>query len=236
MPSVVDQLFALQTVDIQLRKLRLELSGLGAAAAELRTEVATKRLLTQTKRLEMSEVERRRRDIEATLTDEEEKTKDRRMRMQRIRSEKELAAIKREIDQSKEQSTVLEDELLTLLDGFDAKAAELKGMEEDLAAVEAKLAAAEREHAERKVALAAELEHLTGERTGLAERLEPGLRSRYELIFDRKGGVAVVELRSGDCGGCRMRIAPQLITQLHRNVDIVFCPSCNRILYVPSRV
>jgi hypothetical protein len=235
LPSVVDQLFALQTVDIQLRRLRLELSGLGAAAAELRTEVATKRLLTQTKRQEVSDVDRRRRDLESTLSSEEEKTKDRRMRMQRIRNEKELAALKREIDLSKEQSTLLEEELLAILEGYDAKAAELKAMEDDLASVEAKLVAVEREHGERKVALASDLERLTGERTVLAEKLEPGIRSRYELIFDRKGGIAVVEVNAGDCGGCRMRIAPQLITQIHRNVDIVFCPACQRILYMPGR-
>jgi predicted nucleic acid-binding Zn-ribbon protein len=31
-----------------------------------------------------------------------------------------------------------------------------------------------------------------------------------------------------------MRVPPQLITQIHRNSDIVFCPSCQRILCVPA--
>ena len=38
--------------------------------------------------------------------------------------------------------------------------------------------------------------------------------------------------KEGDCGGCRMRVPPQLITQIHRNSDVVFCPNCQRILYV----
>jgi predicted nucleic acid-binding Zn-ribbon protein len=29
-----------------------------------------------------------------------------------------------------------------------------------------------------------------------------------------------------------MRVPPQLITQIHRNSDVVFCPNCQRILYV----
>jgi len=231
----IERLYALQHVDTELRALRLELSALEGAASDLKTEVGTKRSVTQVKRQEMAELERQRRDIEAKIADEEEKTKDRRMRMQRIRNEKELAALKRAVEVSKELSTQLEESLLRLLDGGDSKVAELKTLEEELTVAEQKLADREREHAERSQALAADLERLAAERTRIAEELEEGLRKRYDLIFERKGGLAVVEVRKeGDCGGCRMRVPPQLITQIHRNSDIVFCPSCQRILCVPA--
>jgi predicted nucleic acid-binding Zn-ribbon protein len=233
--SPIERLYALQHVDTELRALRLELSALEGAASELRTEVGTRRSVTQAKRQEMAELERQRREIEAKIADEEEKTKDRRMRMQRIRNEKELGALRREVELSKELTAQLEETLLRLLDGGESKLVELKTLEEDLAAAEQKLAEREREHAERSQALAADLEQLTAERTRIAEELEESLRRRYDLIFERKGGLAVVEVRKeGDCGGCRMRVPPQLITQIHRNSEIVFCPSCQRILCVPA--
>ena len=234
MPSSIEQLAALQQVDTQLRAVRLELAALGGAAAEVKTTVGTKRSVTQAKRQEMQELEKQRRDYEARLADEEEKTKDRRMRMQRIKNERELGALKREVDLSRELSTQLEESLLRLLEGADAKVNELKTLEEDLAAAEQQLAEREREHAERSRALAADLERLSSERQRLANDVEDSLRRRYELIFERKGGLAVVEVRKeGDCAGCRMRVPPQLITQIHRNADIVFCPACQRILFVP---
>ena len=234
MASPIEQLYALQHVDTELRALRLELSALGGAASELKTTVGTKRSVTQAKRQEMAELERQRRDYEARLADEEEKMKDRRMRMQRIRNEKELAALRREVEVSRELSGQLEDNLLKMLDGADSKVNELKVLEEDLAAAEQQLAERERQHAERTQALAADLERLTADRARLAEEVEESLRRRYELIFERKGGLAVVEVRKeGDCAGCHMRVAPQLIMQIHRNSDIVFCPACQRILYVP---
>jgi len=234
LPSSIEQLAALQNVDTELRALRLELSALGGAAAELKTAVGTKRSVTQAKRQEMAELERQRRDYEARLADEEEKTKDRRMRMQRIRNEKELAALRREVEVSRELSTQLEESLLRLLDGADAKVNDLKALEDDLGVAEQQLGEREREHAERTQALAADLERLTAERTRLAEEVEESLRRRYELIFERKGGLAVVEVRKdGNCAGCHMRVPPQLITQIHRNSDIVFCPACQRILCVP---
>ena len=58
MPSSIEQLAALQQVDTQLRALRLELSALGGAAAELKTTVGTKRSVTQAKRQEMQELEK----------------------------------------------------------------------------------------------------------------------------------------------------------------------------------
>ena len=235
MPSPIDQLYALQNVDTELRALRLELTALETAAAEMKTAVGTKRSVTQAKRQEMADLERQRRDLEAKLADEEEKTKDRRMRMQRIRNEKELAALRREVDASKELSTQLEDGLLKLLDGGDGKVTELRALEDDLATAEAQLAEKERLHAERSQALAADLERLIAGRSRLASELDETLRKRYQLIFERKDGLAVVEVRrEGDCGGCRMRVSPQLITQIHRNEDVVFCPSCHRILYVPA--
>ena len=233
MPSPIEQLFNLQHVDTELRALRLELAALHDAAAELKTTVGTKRSVTQAKRQEVSELERQRRDIEARLSDEEEKTKDRRMRMQRIRNEKELGALRREVDASRDLSTQLEDSLLKLFDGGEGKISELKILEDNLAVAEQQLAESERAHAERSQALAADLERLTAQRTSLGAEIEESLRRRYELIFDRKGGLAVVEVRKdGNCGGCHMRVAPQLITQIHRNSDIVFCPACQRILCV----
>ena len=126
MANPIDRLYALQHVDTELRALRLELTALEGAASDLKTEVGTKRSVTQVRRQEMAELERLRRDIEARITDEEEKTKDRRMRMQRIRNEKELAALRREVEVSKELSTQLEESLLRLLDDLWAAIAQIQ--------------------------------------------------------------------------------------------------------------
>jgi uncharacterized protein len=233
LPSPTEQLYELQHVDTDLRALRLEIVALEGAASEVRTAVGTKRSVTQAKRNELADLERQRRDIEAKISDEEEKTKDRRMRMQRIRNEKELGALRREVELSRELSTQLEEQLLKLLDGGEGKIGELKTLEDDLAGAELQLLERERELADRRLALAADLDRLTAERTRLAMELEESLRKRYDLIFERRDGLAVVEVRKeGDCGGCRMRVPPQLITQIHRNSDVVFCPNCQRALYV----
>ncbi|MGH7857580.1 MAG: zinc ribbon domain-containing protein, partial [Candidatus Binatia bacterium] len=214
MPTPIEQLFALQQIDIELRRMRLELEELARSAADTRTLVDDKRPVVLARRHQMGEMERRRREVEAKLADDEEKTKDRRMRMQRIRSEKELGALRREIDLMKEQDSVLEDELLAILENGDTRAGELKTLEDELTALETTLREKEQQHVERTQALRDEIERRTAERAEVAAGMEESLRRRYELIFDRKNGLAVVQIQDGDCAGCRMRVPPQLITQV----------------------
>ena len=51
------------------------------------------------------------------------------------------------------------------------------------------------------------------------------------MIFSRRGGLAVVEIREGICQGCRMRVPPQLFNEIQRNEQVILCPSCQRMLY-----
>jgi hypothetical protein len=57
------------------------------------------------------------------------------------------------------------------------------------------------------------------------------LITRYELIFARRGGTAVVEVTGGICQGCYMNIPPQLWNEIIRSEKVNLCPSCQRILY-----
>src|SRR4029077_9346276 len=68
-------------------------------------------------------------------------------------------------------------------------------------------------------------------RTQLVETVDGDLCRKYEMIFSRRGGVAVVEVREGTCQGCRMRVPPQLYNQIKRNDQVFLCPSCQRMLH-----
>jgi predicted nucleic acid-binding Zn-ribbon protein len=81
----------------------------------------------------------------------------------------------------------------------------------------------------------------------MAANIDPVLLQRYEMIFSRRGGIAVVEARGGTCQGCRMRLQPQLYNEIQRQFQsaietrtarvptVHFCPNCQRILYYDER-
>jgi predicted nucleic acid-binding Zn-ribbon protein len=69
-------------------------------------------------------------------------------------------------------------------------------------------------------------------RQSIASQVTRDLISRYELIFSRRGGTAVVEVNAGICQGCFMNIPPQLWNEMIRNEKLHLCPSCQRIVFI----
>jgi uncharacterized protein len=69
-------------------------------------------------------------------------------------------------------------------------------------------------------------------RQRIASQVAAELISRYELIFSRRGGTAVVEVAGGICQGCYMNIPPQFLNEIIKSEKLNLCPSCQRILYL----
>jgi predicted nucleic acid-binding Zn-ribbon protein len=227
----IELLVTLQTIDLQLRERTDAIDALRRQIAELDSQIAEQRQLLDTCRAERADLESRRRDIEGTLADEESKMKDRRMRLNRIRNEKEAAAVRREIEVAKEGTGQLEEGLMGLFEQLDLVNAREKELAEALQAIETKRAA-QHESAELEISeLSSGLDESRAKRETLAADLDADLRRQYETILSRKKGQAVVEIRSGNCEGCHMRVAPQLANEIYRNTRVIACPSCHRILY-----
>jgi predicted nucleic acid-binding Zn-ribbon protein len=228
----IELLVNLQTIDLQLRERTDAIETLRRELADLDGALAGQRQALEAVRAERAELESKRRDIEGTLADEEAKMKDRRMRLNRIRNEKEASAVRREIEVAKEGTGLLEEQLMGIfeqLDGVKARETELSATFE---ATETKRAS-EKERVDLEIEeLSNGLDESRSRRETLAAGLEAALRRQYESILSRKRGQAVVEMRGGTCEGCHMRVAPQLANEIHRNTRVIACPSCHRILYV----
>jgi len=230
-PSLIEILASLQEIDRRNRERALELDELERQSTEIGATLATKRLQVEGTRAEAGLAASRRRELEAQLQDAESKNKERRMRLGRIRNDKELIVAQREIEVAKEANSRLEEEILTLLEQNEAVDGGLREAETELGELEGRFAKHE-EHARERIAqLRAEIDGDRGEREAIAARLSVPVRKRYEQIFARRGGMAVVEVRRGICLGCNMHLPPQLYIEIQKARDVHICPSCNRILY-----
>jgi hypothetical protein len=118
--------------------------------------------------------------------------------------------------------------VMELLESLVAVAAEAEQRQADLeAAAAAKIS-------ERRTGMGQLLEDVAREREvrdRMASALDASLRRKYEQIFERRGGTAVVEVRNGICQGCHINLPPQLFNELQRTRDVRMCPNCHRILF-----
>jgi predicted nucleic acid-binding Zn-ribbon protein len=227
----VELLVDLQSVDQQLQERGDAIDQLRRQVAELESEIEEQRTLLAACRAERAEFESRRRDLEGVLSDEESKMKDRRMRLSRIRNEKEASAVRREIEIGKESNQRVEGDLITCFEALDVVSARERELQDGFDTMEQRRAEQQAKVDAEITALSSGLEETRRRRAELAAVIDGDLRRKYETIFTRRRGVAVVEARDGICQGCHMRVSPQLYNEIQRNQRVIACPNCSRILY-----
>jgi hypothetical protein len=227
----VELLVNLQVVDQQLRERTEAIEAHRRGLAEIDGEVEAQKKLLAGVRAERADLEARRRELQGTLDDEETKMKDRRMRLNRIRNEKEASAVRREIEVGKEGNQKIEEDLMVVYEALDTITPRETELQKDYDAIEARRAE-QRAKVESDVAtLSAGLDEARKRREDLAAHIDADLRRQYEAIFIRRRGLAVVEVRGGTCQGCHMRVAPQLFNEIQRNTRVIVCQNCHRILF-----
>lgn len=231
MREQIEILASLQNVDREIREKSGVKVVLLAEIQKKEEEIQAKRADIALLRAEWSEKDKQRQEKEQLLQEESNKTTEKRMRMNRIKNIKELQALQREIDQIKLGNSQLEEELIKLLEEAEAYASALRAKEEELKQLEA----AWREKQGEIEAQVAGIERAVAEasalRQAIATQLNRELIERYELIFSRRGGMAVVTVSDGICQGCYMNIPPQLWNEIIKSEKLILCPSCHRILY-----
>lgn len=147
------------------------------------------------------------------------------------RKNDEYRALSHEIDTCNKQIHDIEDREIELmeqseaaqkqvLDGTRAAAEAKKMMEEHLANLNA-----------REQNLTKELAQLEQNREELSAAVDESARGRYERLLRSKGDNVVVGIQHGVCGGCHMRVPPQLLVQCQGQQEVVTCSNCGRILY-----
>ena len=231
MPTQIELLVQLQEVDQTLRANTQAVATGEHRVAEIEEAYKVKAAATEQAREGATGLSARQRDLEARLADTENKMKDRRMRITRIRNDKELGMAKREVDLLKEELTGLEGELQQVYEQVEATTGALAGLEGELKALAEAREAEAIALRETIARLGADIERDRARRQAVMESVDEELRRRYETILSRRGGLAVVPVRHGTCSGCRMRIPPQLYNQIQRNEQVILCPSCQRMLH-----
>jgi uncharacterized protein len=221
----------LQNVDREIKeKNSIKQSLLGELQAKDR-EIQAKKREVALLSAACAEKEKARQEKERVLQDEGKKAMDKRMRMNRIKNAKELQALQREIEQIRQGNGELEEDLIRVFEDIDRIKAEIKGKEDEAGILQEEW---KQKHDEMESKISG-IDQLVSEasmlRQKIASQIAAELISRYELIFARRGGTAVVEVAGGICQGCYMNIPPQLWNEIIKSEKVNLCPSCQRILY-----
>jgi len=147
------------------------------------------------------------------------------------RKNEEYKALTHEIDMAKEVIFKIEDAQIVLMEQAEAAQKEVAHATTEAAAAKKLVDDQIGRLNEREENLKKDFTALTADRAQLASAVDDSARSRYERIFKSKGENVVVGVDHSACGGCHMKLPPQIVTHCRAQGEIVTCPNCGRILY-----
>jgi len=227
----IEILASLQMVDREIKEHRGRKQSLLSEIENKERQIQAKKREIETLAGAYAEKEKLRLEKDRVFQDEGKKAMDRRMRMNRIKNAKELQALQREIEQLKQNNGDLEEELIRIMEEIDAIKAQTQGKEAEMAAMQDEWQKQQQELKGQITGIDEAVSDAASRRQRIAAQVAGELISRYELLFSRRGGTAVVEVTGGICQGCYMNIPPQLWNEIIKNEKVNLCPSCQRILY-----
>ena len=232
MLAQIEILASLQTVDREIKTQRDRKQELLSELAAKEKEIGVKKREIDALNVSYAEKEKLRSEKDRFFQDEGKKAMDKRMRMNRIKNTKELQALQREIDLMRQTNGELEEELIRIMQDVDFIKTQIQAKQSEMAAMQEDWRSKQKELEEQIHGIDAAVSEAANRRQTIASQVTGDLISRYELIFSRRGGTAVVEVSAGICQGCYMNIPPQLWNEIIRNEKLHLCPSCQRIVFI----
>jgi predicted nucleic acid-binding Zn-ribbon protein len=149
-----------------------------------------------------------------------------------IKGNKEMAAAQHEIETFRQRKKETDDQTVEAMVGLEEAEAAFKAAKEKLAQAGKDAEQDQAEHRREKAQLEVELEVLQTERTKRLKMVMPPDVAVYEKLRQQKQGVAVAEVMYGKmCGKCRVELPLAKQREIKGGTNIVFCPSCGRILF-----
>jgi uncharacterized protein len=231
MLETIEKLLILQDRDQKLRRVEGELAHIEPERQSLKVKAAAAQTALDHAKLRAKEIESSRKDLELEVEAKKQLISKYANQQFQTRKNEEYRALSHEIDQCKAAIFQIEDQEIALMEQAEATQKEI--VRATQAANETKKLVEEQlgKLAAREANLQKELAELSANREQLAADVQESARGRYERLVRSKGEHVVVGVERGVCGGCHMRLPPQLLVMCQAKKELVSCSNCGRILY-----
>lgn len=231
MREVIEQLLVLQDRDRRVLRTRSELADIEPHRRLLKDKLAASQAGLEAAKQQARHLESERKRLELEVEAREQLIAKYSTQQLQTKSNDEYRAFTRQIENCRREISDLEDQELAVMEQLDAaektRAAAARTAAQLKTDLEAQLALLD----QREVNLRQQLAEAEKARKNFSGTLEEPVLARYERILASKGERIVVSVERGVCGGCHMKLARQVILDARAARQLVFCPSCGRILY-----
>jgi len=230
----LESLAKLQEIDRQIDHLQQKRSSLPVALQSLIEKHKGLEQAATQKSTEAVEVEKLIRQVQAAIEINQDRMNRSSQRLEQMENQSTFLAANKEVEQLKKLGSELDSQKAayqTQKDGIVAAQADIenqkKGIEEERRVMETQFL-------QESSVVEQDLQQLIAGRSGFVSLVERSTLARYDRVRSARAGLGIVPAVQGRCTGCNVTIPPQMFNQLHRLNDVMSCPSCARILFIPK--
>jgi hypothetical protein len=226
----IEKLLELQVADQEIRKLQDEIAELPKRIAVIEQKLAgTKAQLEKTRTAAKAD-EANKKKYESAIQDLQGKISKYRDQSLDVKTNDQYKALLHEIQFSEQEIRINEDRILEVMVNVEGREKEVKIAEAELKAETAEIEK-EKEDARRVTAEdQKKLAEWNAKRDGLRQGIDSDLLRRYERVMKFRGS-GIAEVRDHKCMGCQVMLRPQIHNDVRNGEGIVYCDSCQRVLY-----
>jgi len=223
--------------------------------AQERLDAATKNVRVQERRvndlaekLKVSQAKHKDLQVKAGTLDLDLRTRDAhieklRSQQQTTHNAKEYQTFLVEINTQKIEKAKVEEQTMAMMEQVEVAGKESAELTTSIENERTKLMTLKSQVGDTIAKLQAEIESLKGPREAISATLPPKARTAFDRLAEHHDGEALSALLKPDrrreeyvCSVCMMDLVTDVYNKLHTRDDMVFCPSCRRILYVPDEL
>jgi predicted nucleic acid-binding Zn-ribbon protein len=164
-----------------------------------------------------------------------------RTQQQTAKNNKEYQTFLTEINTEKVDKVKIEEEQLKVMEQVEKTTAEVKALQTQIEEEDKKYQATKQQIGGRLAELQSEIDKLRPAREAVAVTVPAAARDMFERLAERYEGEAMSAISRPKpkreeyvCTACNMDLVVDLYNRLHTRDDVVFCPSCRRMLYIPD--
>jgi predicted nucleic acid-binding Zn-ribbon protein len=230
MLSDIEKLLELQVADQEIRKLNEEIAELPKRIAAIEQKLAGTKARLEKARAAAKADEANKKKFESAIQDLQGKISKYRDQSLDVKTNEQYKALLHEIQFAEQEIRINEDRILEVMLNVDARDKDVKAAEIELKAETAEIEK-EKEEARRVTAEdQKKLAEWNGKRDGLRHGIDADLLRRYERVMKFRGS-GLAEVRDHKCMGCQVMLRPQTHNEVLNGEHIVYCDSCQRVLY-----
>lgn len=225
-------LVQLQVIDGKIHGLRKEKERAPEEVLRLQKEFEDKKANLKNLEEEDKNLAKRRKEKEIDLGSKEENIKKLNSQLPSLKTNKEYHAMLSEITSFKTDISVLEEDILKIMDEQEAFKGKLAKEKSYLAEEDRKFQGEKKKIDEHVKEIECAISDLTAKRNHITPSIDKRIYAIYERILKGKDGLALVAVKDYSCQGCYIGVTPQVVNEIKMQDKIVTCESCARILYI----